>query len=182
VLKAGVQLSLLLAGVLLLYVLLRSETVLSPAPGAVQAVDPVQTYLVDSVAHQFGENGVLEEILVAPLINYHGESNRSELVTPALWRFGPDGRYWQAWADGGELFHSGELLLLRGNTVLRREPMATELYTEELWIDGNEQRTRSDVPVLLVEDRRHTRALQMEMDLRTGETELRNQVESIYEP
>jgi len=175
-------LSLLLAGALLFYVLLRPDAVLSPAPATVQTDDPVQTYLVDSIAHQFGEHGALEEILVAPLINYHGGSKRSALVTPTLWRFDVGGHYWQAWADRGELFHSGELLLLRGNTVLRREPMATELHTEELWIDGNEQRARSDVPVLLVENRRRTRALRMEMDLRTGEAELRNQVESVYEP
>jgi LPS export ABC transporter protein LptC len=182
-LRRLLPLSLLAAVAVTLFVLLRPENVLPITARSAAAEDDVQTYLINSLAQRFNDEGALVEVLVSPRVDYYAAAGVSILQQPKLWRLGAThDETWQAWGDVGEYQHLSELLVLRGNTVLHRLGDGSELHSAEIWLDARRDQAYTDTPVSIVEKSRRTTAKSFNMNLRSGEAQLRDQVESVYEP
>jgi len=181
-LRRLLPLSLLGVAAALLLLLLRPENVLPGAGGTTASTDTAQTYLINSLAQRFNAAGRLEEILVSPRVDYYASMAQSRVSQPKLWRFTEDGTTWQAWGDTGNVQHADEAITLQGHAVLRRANDGMELRSDEISIATQSNQAYTTTPVTIAEHGRSTTARSMTMDLRSGETRLRDQVESVYEP
>jgi lipopolysaccharide export system protein LptC len=155
---------------------------LVPESTSVQAPDYV---LEDFSAIRTDENDAGYKMLLGKKMVHYPEDDSAELEQPRLITIEPGKPPVQLKADHARMSAEGEDIYLSGNVVIIRNAGKgrgeTILTTSLLHLIPDQDIARTDKPVEIIETNATIRAIGMEMNNRTGTTQLLSQVKVVHD-
>ena len=172
---------LLLLGLVALGAIRLQEDRGRTAPDPDEVVERPALILDGVVAESFGANGTLAYRLFSDHARRLDHENLTRLVAPHL-QLHDNGPEWEIRARHGSLEAGRERVRLLDDVRARHLHQRLELETPELIYFPDEARLEGPVTLQIHHPSGSTRAGSMEADLASGILELRESVESRYEP
>ena len=156
----------------------------SPSPDEetqIRQQDLPQTYIWETRAWSFDENGGLTDILEAERVEQFSRGNVSLLTQPRFYAHSRDDRTWSATAARGRFEQRSQRLLLRKNVELTHDQTGTRMQTNALDIEVDEKIATSQKDVTITQDLNRTTAGGMVARMNEETITLKPNVESTYE-
>ena len=155
---------------------------LAPESASVRAPDYV---LEDFSAIRTDENDAGYRMLLGKKMVHYPDDDSAELEQPRLITIEPGKPPVQLKADHARMSGEGEDIYLSGNVVIVRNAGKgrgeTILTTSLLHLIPDQDIARTDKPVEIIETNATIRAIGMEMNNRTGATQLLSQVKVVHD-
>lgn len=183
-LVSGLSLSFLALLAALLFWLNQSTDSSSPAQDSPAGRMP--DYIVENfTAVRMGEDGNARKILFGKGMQHYPDDDSTDLEQPRLIDTQPGKPPVQLTADHARMSGNGEDIYLSGNVRLIRNAGKgrgeTAMTTSLLHLRPEDDIARTDKPVVITETHATIRAVGMEMDNRTGVTQLLSQVRVVHD-
>lgn len=143
--------------------------------------DLPKTYLWQTQAWSFDENGALTDILEADRMEQFARGGVLLIQQPRFYAHSGDDRTWSAVAERGRFEEHSQRLLLRKNVALTHDQTGTALRTHAMDIQVDQKVATSQRPVTIVQGQNRTTAEGMIARMAEETITLKPNVESIYE-
>jgi LPS export ABC transporter protein LptC len=144
--------------------------------------DLPQTYLEQTRAWSFDQNGDLTDILEADRVEQFSRGRVSLLTRPRFYVHSGDDKTWSAVAERGRFEEHSERLLLRRKVVLRHDQTGLRLDTHALDIEVDDKTATSQKKVTVTQGSNRTTADGLFASLNDETITLKPNVETTYEP
>lgn len=183
-LVSGLSLSFLALLAILLFWLNQSTESSSPPQYSPESRTP--DYIVETfTAVQMGEDGNARKMIIGKRMQHYPDDDSTHLDRPRLIDTQPGKPPVQLAADHARMSSKGEDIYLSGNVRLIRNPSKsrgeTVLTTSLLHLRPGEDIAKTDKPVAITEGQAAINAVGMEMNNRTGTTQLLSQVRVVHD-
>lgn len=143
--------------------------------------DLPKTYIWQTRAWTFDEDGGLTDILEAERVEQFARGNVSLLTEPRFYAHSEDDRTWSAVAARGRYEERSQRLLLRKNVELTHDQTGTRMQTNALDIQVDEKIATSQKTVTILQQQNRTTADGMIARMNEETITLTPNVESTYE-
>lgn len=169
-----------LLGLIVLMTLHEWDYAVAPTPQERADVPALVLKNMSSTRHN--EDGSRQYQIKATSLIWFEASNRSELTQPVVEMFGNNAN-WFVSANTGKMQQEEKKLELRGNVQARRNgPQPLSLTTELLIYMADEERLSIPSDVSIDHQGGHTRAGQLDADMKQGVIKMQGGVETHYVP
>lgn len=139
-----------------------------------------RTYIKNVRTWSFDENGQLNDIVEAILVEQFPQRKQSLITEPRFYAHSENDKTWSASAKRGTFFHGGERLALRDTVVLNHDQTGTRMESNALNIELRKRIAWSKRKVVVTHARSRTTANGMLAELDRETIQLKPKVESIY--
>ncbi|PLW69988.1 LPS export ABC transporter periplasmic protein LptC [Pseudohalioglobus lutimaris] len=143
--------------------------------------DLPKSYIWQTRAWSFDENGELTDILEAERVEQFARGSVSLLTNPRFYAHSGDDRTWSAVAARGRFEEHSQRLLLRKNVELTHDQTGTQMQTNALDIEVDEKIATSRKTVTIIQENNRTTADGMVARMNEETITLKPNVESTYE-
>lgn len=138
-------------------------------------------YLNNIESRSFNEEGSLTQILTTQKASQNTASNQITMNAVNL-KIGQGNKRWTISANTGSTDSQLQQVTLQDSIKLTSGDGTTEVYTEELVLDGEKEIAYTDLPIKILVNGSETTATGLHVDLKQETIHLKHNVKTYYDP
>ncbi|WP_455202887.1 LPS export ABC transporter periplasmic protein LptC [Kaarinaea lacus] len=143
-------------------------------------------YMRDVLSTVMDDKGMPKHQLHTQYLAHYPEENRTDLRTPHLTLYQPNGNIWTIRSEKGEVFQETEEIYLLGEVIIEQpgaeEQRAIKIVTKDVMVDPNAQTAETQMPVAISHIDGNVNAVGMRANLKKQTVMLKSEVRGTYAP